>query len=288
MVENYLLEQFVAFAEYGTLSKASEELHISQPSLTRSMKKLEDVLGVSLFHRENSKIALNETGKIAAEYAKRALDANQEMIDHVISFDRSLRTIYVGPCAPLPINDIISTLQERLPGKTISTEIVTHDDKLMAGLKNRSYQLVILHHDPDDKTLFCQRFMNEQLYLSIDKNHPLAKRKSVTFEDLKGLRILMNQNIGFWMELCEEKLSSTDFLIQNSFDTFSELVQASLLPLFNSDRFIERGYEAPGRVSIPITDPEAHATYYLTCLASEQKAYRSLFNAVRGNVLRGK
>jgi len=127
--------------------------------------------------------------------------------------------------------------------------------------------------------------MKEQLYLSINKSHPLAKKKSVTFEDLKGLRILLNQNIGFWMEQCESKLSSSDLLVQNSFEAFSELVQASSLPMFNSDRFIEKGYDAAGRISIPITDPEAHATYLLACLASEQKSYRSIFNAVRGNVL---
>lgn len=91
LIESYLLEQFEAVARCGTLLKASEELHISQPSLSRSMKKLEDVLGVSLFIRENSKITLNETGKLAADYAKRALEANQEMIERVTAFDRSLR-----------------------------------------------------------------------------------------------------------------------------------------------------------------------------------------------------
>ena len=96
MIENYLLEQFAAFAQYGTLLKTSEMLHISQPSLSRSMKKLEDEFGVPLFHRENKKLLLNETGKVAAEYARRALDANQEMIDHVTAFHRSLRTIYVS------------------------------------------------------------------------------------------------------------------------------------------------------------------------------------------------
>lgn len=288
MIENYLLEQFVAFAEHGTLSKASEVLHISQPSLTRSMRKLEEELGVSLFHREKSKIALNDTGKVAAEYAKHALDANQELIDRVVSFDRSLRTIYVGSCAPLPINDIIPTLQERLSGKTISAEIVIDDEKLITGLKNHSYQLVILHHYADDNSLFCQRFMDESLYLSVAKDHKLAKKKSVTFEDMKGLRILMDRNVGFWMERCRDKLPSENLLIQDSFDAFNELVQASPLPLFNSDCFLARGYDAPGRVSIPIRDKDAHASYYLTCLASEQKAYHSLFNAVRGNALQGK
>lgn len=285
MIENYLLEQFVAFAEHGTLLKASEVLHISQPSLTRSMRKLEEEFGVSLFHREKSKIALNETGKVAAEYAKRALDANQELIDHVVSFDRSLRTIYVGSCAPLPINDILPTLQERLPDKTISTEI-SDDDRLISGLRNHSLQLVILHHDPNDGNVFCQRFMKEQLYISIDTVHPLAKKKSVSFKDLKDMRILIDRNVGFWMDMCRDKIPIENLLVQDSFDAFSELVQASRLPMFNSDRFIERGYEAPGRVSLPITDAEAKATYYLACLTSEQKAYRSIFNAVRGNLLK--
>lgn len=285
MIENYLLEQFVAFAKYGTLLKASEELHISQPSLSRSMQKLEAEFGVPLFHRENSKISLNETGRVAAEYAVRALDANMEMIEHVLSFERAQRTIFVGSCAPLPVSDLVPVLQERFPGKTISTELTT-DDKLLSGLKNNIYHLVILHEDPDDRSFFCQRFMDEKLYISIDRSHPLAKRTSVNFADLKGLRILMASNIGFWMDACREKLDQDDMLVQNSMDALAELIEASNLPFFNSDRFIERGYEANGRVSIPITDPEAHATYYLCCLASEQKAYRSLFNAVRGNMIR--
>lgn len=284
MIENYLLEQFTAFVRCGTLLKASEELHISQPSLSRSMKKLEEEIGVPLFRRENSKISLNETGKVAAEYAQRALDANQEMIEHVIAFERAQRTVFVGSCAPLPINDIIATLQERLPGKTISAEIAD-DDRLITGLKNRSYQLAILHHDPDDRTLFCQRFMQERLYISVAEDLPLAKKERVSFDDLKGLRILMDGNVGFWMDVCRKKLSADDLLIQGSFDAFSELVQASRLPLFNSDHFLARGYHPPGRVSLPINDPEANATYYLCCLTSEQKAYRSLFNAVRGNLL---
>ena len=206
------------------------------------------------------------------------------MIDHVITFDRSLRTVFIGSCAPLPINDLMPFLQERLPGKTISAEIAS-DSSLLSGLKSRSYQLAILHEDPEDKALFCQRFMEEQLYISIAEGHELAKRKSVSFEDLKDLRILMDGNVGFWNEACREKLPSENLLTQNSFDAFSELVQASSLPLFNSSQFLARGYHPPGRVSIPITDDEAHATYYLACLVSEQKKYRSVFNAARGNLI---
>lgn len=287
MIEIYLLEQLVAFAKCGTLLKAADELHISQPALSRSMKKIEQEFGVSLFHRENSKITLNETGKVAAEYAERVLASDRELIERVLSFDRSLRTIHIGACTPFPVNELIPILQENFIGKTISSEI-EDDNILLAGLKNHLYQLVILHEKPTDKTLFTQRFLEEQLYISILEGHPLAKQDSVSFQDLLGIRILVSGGVGFWMTVCKEKLSPSDLLVQSNMDAMDELVEASSLPIFNSDQMLVRGYDIPGRVSIPINDAKAHATYYIACLASEKDKYNSVFSAVRSALLRNK
>ena len=286
MIETYLLEQFAAVAKHGTLLKASEELHISQPTLSRSMKKLEDELGVSLFRRENSKITLNETGKVAAEYAQRALDANREMEERVAAFDRSLHTISVGSCAPFPVNELIPQLQEQFIGMTLSTELQSSDDRLIRGLRNHLYQMVLLHECPPDHDLLCQKYLEEKLYITIPEDHPLAKQKSVSFADLKGLRILMTAGIGFWMDVTLQHLSASDLLIQNTMDALTELIEASRLPYFNADQMLRLGYELHGRVSLPITDPDARATYWIACLTSEQPKYRSLFSAVRGSVLR--
>ena len=287
MIEIYLLEQFDAFARCGTLLKASEELHITQPTLSRSMKKLEDEFGVSLFHRESSKLSLNETGKLAAEYARRALEANQEMIDRVVMFDRSLRTVSLGSCAPFPVNELMPTLQEQLPGKTLSSELLSSDEPLLKGLRNHLYQLVILHENPEDKDLYCQRYLEEKLYITVPEDHPLAMRQSVTFDDLKGSRTLMTSAIGFWMGITLKHLSESDLLIQTSTDALAELIDASNLPFFNSDQMMRAGLEIPGRISLPITDDDAHATFWIACLASEQVKYRSLFSAIRGTMLRG-
>lgn len=287
MIEIYLLEQFDAFARCGTLLAASEELHITQPTLSRSMKKLEDEFGVSLFHRENSKLSLNETGKLAAEYARRTLEANQEMIDRVVMFDRSLRTVSLGSCAPFPVNELMPTLQEQLPGKTLSSELLSSDEQLLKGLRNHLYQLVVLHENPEDKTLYCQRYLEEKLYITVPEEHPLAKKQSVTFNDLKGSRILMTSAIGFWMGITLKHLSESDLLIQTSTDALAELIDASNLPFFNSDQMMRTGREIPGRISLPIMDDDAHATFWIACLASEQLKYRSLFSAIRGTMLRG-
>ena len=286
MIETYLLEQFAAFARCGTLLKASEELHITQPTLSRSMKKLEEELGVPIFHRENSKLSLNETGKVAAEYAEKALSANQDLIDHVIAYDRSLRTVSIGSCSPFPINELMPSLQDYLSDKTILTELVSDDDRLLSGLKNRQYDLVVLHTLPEDRTLFCQRYMEERIYLAVPEDHPIAGQESVTFEQMKGLRILVSQGIGFWMDICKKHLSVSDLLVQSGMEALGELVEASSLPVFSSDRIIDLGYETPGRISVPISDEDAHATYWVVCRAADQKKYRSIFNVVRSYALR--
>ena len=286
MIETYLLEQFSAFARCGTLLKASEELHITQPTLSRSMRKLEEKLGVSLFHRENSKLSLNETGKVAAEYAEKVLTANQDMIDHVLAYDRSLRTVSIGSCSPFPINELMPAFQDFLSEKTILTELSDSDERLLTGLKNHQYDLVVLHTLPTDRSFFCQRYMEEQIYISIAKDHPIASLDTVTFEQLRGIRIMVSGNIGFWMEICKRHLEESDLLVQSNNDALTDLIEASTLPFFNSDRMIELGYDAPDRKSIPIRDDDAHATYWVVCRVTDQKKYRSIFNAVRSYAFR--
>ena len=71
MIELEQLKQLIAFAIYGTLSKAAEELYISQPALSRSIQKLEKTLGVELFDRKKNKMELNENGKTVIQYAEK-------------------------------------------------------------------------------------------------------------------------------------------------------------------------------------------------------------------------
>ena len=97
----------------------------------------------------------------------------------------------------------------------------------------------------------------------------------------------MTSSIGFWMGITLKHLSESDLLIQTSTDALAELIDASNLPFFNSDQMMRSGMEIPGRVSLPITDEDAHATFWIACLASEQLKYRSLFSAIRGTMLRG-
>ena len=64
------LRQLAAFARWGTLSRAAEELHISQPTLSRTMQSLEEEFGVKLFRYEGRQLSLTPAGR---EYAQTVL-----------------------------------------------------------------------------------------------------------------------------------------------------------------------------------------------------------------------
>lgn len=271
MVEIYLLEQLAAFETYGTLSRAAKELHITQPALSRSMKKLEDEFGVSLFERSKSRIALNETGKTAARYARRVLEADREMIERTVAFDRSRRTISLGACASLPARTLLPELHECFRGMAVTTEITT-EEKLLSGLRNRIYQLVILHERPkdSDQDIFWRKYMDERLAVTFPADHPLAGKETITFRDLTGLSILAHGGSGFWIDICRENLPDAKLLIQDNMEMLSEIVDASTLPVFNSDRAVKEHDNAEGRVTVPISDEAAHIIYYLAWLKGQK------------------
>ena len=287
MIEIYLLEQLVAFARHGTLLRAAEELHITQPALSRSMKKIEELLGVQIFDRQNSRISLNETGRLAADYAARVLRADREMIERVTAFDRSQRTISIGSCAPFPLQEIIPVLQDNMIGMAITSEIIDEDERLITGLKNRIYQLAILHEKTERDDIFFQRYLDEKLYVTLPQSHMLAERESVSFDDLRNTRILVSAGVGFWMNVCRKKMPEDNLLIQKNHDAMGELIEASSLPFFNSDRMMERGYMLPDRIAVPISDSQANVSYYIACLSEKKKKFGALCSNIRGNIIKG-
>lgn len=287
MIEIYLLEQLDAFARCGTLTGAAQALHITQPALTRAMKKLEAELGVPLFDRTKGRLALNETGQVAAQQAGVVLAADREFVERTLAFARSRRTLVLGACASLPINLLMPVLQEQFGGMAITTE-VTDDDRLLTGLQDRVYQLAVLHAPPEGPGLFYQRYIDEQLCVDLLWDHPLAGRESVSFAELDGMSLLAHSTARFWMAICRAKLPHSRLLAQETLDSLQELVVASNLPVFSSDRIAVRSPRAEGRVRIPIRDAEARATYYLACLEEEKRRFAPVFSAVRAAAIRGK
>lgn len=278
MIEIYLLEQLSAFYKYGTLSAAAEYLHLAQPSLSRSMQKLENLLGVKLFERTKNKVQLNETGILAAKHASQILDSENEMIRHIKTFDRSLHTISIGSSAPGPLMQILPIASARFTDMTITSNICD-EETLLRGIHDDTYSLIILNHPIDCVELYSQKYCKEQLYLSIQHFHPAASKKAIAFKEMDGQSFIMHSQVGLWDKIVRTKMPHAKFYLQNDLDAVGELQQSSNLPSFATDitlKILESRNN--GRVFIPFSDNDAKQTYYVICLKSKYKQIKALFH----------
>ena len=281
MIELEQLRQLVAFAECGTLSRAAEELHISQPSLSRTMQALEEELQAALFTRQKNRIVLNEVGQVAVEQARQVLAAAEELPRRVRLAERSRRSVALGACAPVPIQDLRPLLQELYDSMVVTPELNGSDDALVDGLRQGRYQIVVTHEPPpQDEELFCFPYREEHLSLLVPVNHPLARLTVIRAADLAHQNLLLYSEIGFWTQVCREKLPEAHFLFMNEWDAFGELAGLGAFPSFVTDAFAP-GRQIENKIVIPIEDEDFQAVYYFLCLERDREKFQELITRLQ-------
>ena len=268
------LEQLAAFAEYGTLSKAAEKLNISQPTITRTMQHLEDEFGVPLFERSRNHISLNETGRRAVGYAGQLLEAAEKAVEDVRAFDRSLHTITVSSCAPAPLWRLLPALSEVFPDMTLSSSI-KNTSSVLEDIQSGHCLLTVLPNVPEEGSLPATYrslpYMKENLAVSVPPSHELAGDKELSFEVLNGYNFLLGTRLGFWDDLCREKMPASRFLVQTDQFTMQELVRESSLPCFVTDVAVYDEETYGDRITIPISDQEARVTFHIVYDGADKK-----------------
>ena len=250
------LSQLAAFADLGTLSRMAEEFYISTPSITRSMQHLEETFGVPLFVRGKNKIELNETGKMAVTAARKLLQDAEAAVRQGQEFDARQHTIIIKSCAPAPLWELQKDVNMKQPEMMVSSAVCQNIEALTAW-QDGTCDMAILPFPIEG----AKSFMQENLFVCVPPEHELAKHKALTFADINGFNFLLRTELGFWDTLCREKMPVSKFLVQPDPMVFEELVNASSLPCFTTDYVRLRDY--PNRVNIPLSDEEAHVTFYL-------------------------
>ena len=275
MFELSQLLYFVTIVEQGTISKAAEVLLISQPALTRSLKKLEEELEVELFDRTKNKVILNENGQLAYQHAKKILEMTSVMKNELIVLNKATSTISIGSLAPAPIWALSYLLKGKYPEIKIEEDIENKDSYLIDGLKNDQYTLIVLNYPYHNKDYQSIELFEEDLYLSLPPAHPLALFDQVSFNDLNGESILLLSRIGFWNEICLTYIPDSHLLVQNDETVFNEIVRSSALPHFRTNITLMRN-DSNNRINIPISDEAAKMKYYAVFHNNKKKLFQFL------------
>lgn len=282
MVENSLLNALVIFEKNGTLSKAAEILRISQPALSRSMKKLEEEVGVPLFIRGKNSIQLNENGKMLAMEAEKLLRQQEEVLKKIRQFDESNRRLRIGISAPGPRIAYKEKIQNLYPEAKIKWIMDADEEKMISELKEMKYDFLFIQKRKTDSSLYCKDCLKEKLSICVLPAHPAAAYPSgIHFHDVNGQTFLQNAVVGIWDDVVRKNLPDSKIVRQTSRDDLVTLINNSPLPSFVTNLTDFNAVKYENRVNIPLLDREAKITFMAVFRKKDTGRFRNVIEILK-------
>lgn len=185
-MELHQLRYFVAVAETGNFTRASERSNVSQPSLSQQIINLEKELNHKLFHRLGRKAVLTEAGSVFLDRARRILfevdDSTRELQDSP-GLERKITVGAITTLAPYLMPQMLALCRTRLPHLQVNLREDFRPDLTKAVLDGE-LDLAIVSLPVKDPRISVETLFDETLLLVVGKPHPLASKPEVTTEDL--------------------------------------------------------------------------------------------------------
>lgn len=287
------LRQLVAVADEGTMSAAADALNMPQPTLSRSLQRLEDELGQPLFTRKGRTITLNDAGKITLEWARQLLRDEQLMRDSLNAVTLRAKTVRVGTVAPAPLWLLTGMMMEQFPRETLTSQTLNQREILqqVAGgtldlgiVEGQAEEILPANTGDHTSTLLAiTPLMDEHLSVTLPPSHPLAAHKTLSSKDLDGETFLIMTDIGFWRDRVDAALPHATFIEQRDRVVFAQLAHSTPYCTFVTDASSTET-PIPGRITVPMSDAVAQASFHLVARKHVTGIAAALFNHVRTSV----
>jgi LysR family transcriptional regulator, hydrogen peroxide-inducible genes activator len=193
-MEMHQLRYVVAVARTGNFSRAAEQCHVSQPSLSQQIQKLEEELGEHLFDRMKRESRLTPHGEAFLRRAVKILDevdaAKREATD-AKQLLRGTLTIGVLPTiAPYLLPGVLVAFAGRHP----DVEVVVQEDTTARLLKlAHGYEIdfaLASRPIPDDR-MEVRDLFTEELRVALPPGHPLTRKRTLSVADLEGEKLIV-------------------------------------------------------------------------------------------------
>lgn len=184
------LQYIKMIGETKHMSKAAEKLYISQPALHKALRKVEEELNSTLFYRNGHELLPTDTGQLVLEYANNIINSMDEMKDKitklqnlekgnvVIGFPSIVGTLY------LP--EMLIQFKKKYPGISLRT-VESGGNQLCSLVESGDLDVAIVVRPIYLQTLNEIPIFRDQVVVSVNKDHPWAKRNFVTVKDFENV-----------------------------------------------------------------------------------------------------
>ncbi|MBE8717660.1 LysR family transcriptional regulator [Cellvibrio polysaccharolyticus] len=231
------LKAFIAVTETGSFSAAAENLHLTQPAISKRIALLEEQLGVLLFDRAGRQIAPTQAGQVLLPWAREILQAvtdAQRAIDDLQGEVRGKLSIATSHHIGLHrLPPWLKDFSRRYPDVKLDLHFLDSEQAYQEILQGRFDLAVITLAEEHDPRISSQPLWMDRLQFVAAPGHPLTARKHISIEDLSGFPAIMPDANTYTTRLVrkvfDQQQQTLDVtMVTNHLDTIKMMVSIGL------------------------------------------------------------
>ncbi len=175
------LRIFVAVAETGKMSAAAELLYLSQPTISQTIRELENHYGTQLFERYSQKLFITESGRRLLEYARQILHDFDRLEENMLTYDGKtpLRVGSTVSASGIIMPHLLRELENRMP-QTDTFITIGNTSHIIQKLLHAQTDVGIVQGDIQSSELIAIPAVTDEMVIVCSTKHPLAQQKTVT------------------------------------------------------------------------------------------------------------
>ncbi|WP_323499394.1 LysR family transcriptional regulator [Variovorax sp. LG9.2] len=188
------LETFIAVARLGSFSLAAQQLHVTQPSVTGRVQRLEASLGTPLLIRTTRAVRPTPAGAALLTEASSALEGLRKLVSGFRQDARLARQRVVVASTPMLAALTLPSIIRGYGQRFTDVQVVLRDlryPEALAALESGAADIAVLAYEEDDKRFSAQTIGRAEMVVVAPSSHPLATLTSVTVAQLAAHPLLL-------------------------------------------------------------------------------------------------
>jgi DNA-binding transcriptional LysR family regulator len=216
------LRTIAAVARHRSLTKAGDELFLTQSAVSQQIRRLEEELGVEVFHRTSRRVELTREGEVILGYAQRVLrevDGLRSELEEITGLlSGQLRIGGVYPTGPYDLFAMLADFRSAHPGVAVHMVEATQEDTL-AALRSDALDCAFIAHDPDalGDEFEASLLWKDELVVALPAGHPLTAAETITFEQLAREDLIAFRENSAIRRRLERKMAQRSLEPRNAF-----------------------------------------------------------------------
>lgn len=187
------LRHFIEIARSASFGQAAEKLHLTQPALSKSMRNLEQTLGVRLLERHPGGVTLTDYGAVFLDYATLVTQELQRAVEEIDQLrGRGTGVVRVGAGATMMQYLLPQAVRAFVEGDQAGTVTFRQGlrDQLLASLRRGEIDIIVGSINPGgcDDDLRQELIFEDRIAVVANRDHPLCARSRLTLADLADYR----------------------------------------------------------------------------------------------------